>query len=139
MRGIGAGTRIFDLLGRKPVIPLETGIDVANSRRGLVKFEGVSFEYPSRKGAEILKNFNLEIGVGESIAIVYVVFRLRFFSTNDAWLSGRSGGGKSSIHSLLLRYYDPVEGKITFDGQGLFSFYLVHCNYIAIIVRYPRI
>ena len=33
-------------------------------------------------------------------------------------LSGASGGGKSSVHSLLLRYYDPVKGKITFDGQG---------------------
>jgi ABC-type transport system involved in Fe-S cluster assembly fused permease/ATPase subunit len=31
---------------------------------------------------------------------------------------GRSGGGKSSVQSLLLRYYDPVRGKVTFDGQG---------------------
>jgi ABC-type multidrug transport system fused ATPase/permease subunit len=31
---------------------------------------------------------------------------------------GKSGGGKSSIHSLLLRYYDPVKGRVTFDGQG---------------------
>jgi ABC-type multidrug transport system fused ATPase/permease subunit len=33
-------------------------------------------------------------------------------------VSGTSGGGKSSIHSLLLRYYDPVRGKVTYDGQG---------------------
>lgn len=32
--------------------------------------------------------------------------------------SGRSGSGKSSVHSLLLRYYDPVHGRVTFDGQG---------------------
>ena len=32
---------------------------------------------------------------------------------------GKSGGGKSSVHSLLLRYYDPAKGKVTFDGQGM--------------------
>ena len=36
--------------------------------------------------------------------------------------SGASGGGKSSVHSLLLRYYDPIHGKITFDGKGLTTF-----------------
>jgi ABC-type multidrug transport system fused ATPase/permease subunit len=36
--------------------------------------------------------------------------------------SGESGGGKSSIHSLLLRYYDPVRGKVTYDGQGASGF-----------------
>jgi ABC-type multidrug transport system fused ATPase/permease subunit len=33
-------------------------------------------------------------------------------------VSGKSGGGKSSVQSLLLRYYDPVRGKVTYDGQG---------------------
>lgn len=70
MRGIGAGTRIFDLLDRAPAIPANTGVDVSNTRRGPVKFEGIQFEYPSRKGVDILKDFNLEIGVGESVAIV---------------------------------------------------------------------
>lgn len=72
MRGIGAGTRIFELLDRKPAIPPNIGIDVPITRRGPVRFEGIQFEYPSRKGVEILKDFNLEIGVGESVAIVYV-------------------------------------------------------------------
>jgi ABC-type multidrug transport system fused ATPase/permease subunit len=70
MRGIGAGARIFELLDRNPAIPHSVGIDVSGSRRGSVKFEGVHFEYPSRRGVEILKDFNLEIGVGESVAIV---------------------------------------------------------------------
>ncbi|KAJ6589964.1 P-loop containing nucleoside triphosphate hydrolase protein [Mycena vulgaris] len=105
MRGIGAGTRIFELLDRTPAIPPHKGITVPAERRGVLKFENIKFEYPSRKGVDILKNFNLEIGVGESVAIV-----------------GKSGGGKSSIHSLLLRYYDPVEGKITFDGQDIREF-----------------
>lgn len=69
MRGIGAGTRIFELLNRVPAIPAHGGLDVP-TRQGIVKFQGVDFEYPSRKGASILRDFNLEIGVGESVAIV---------------------------------------------------------------------
>ncbi|KAG9312179.1 P-loop containing nucleoside triphosphate hydrolase protein [Chiua virens] len=75
------------------------------SRRGVIRFENVGFEYPSRKGVQILDEFNLEIGVGENVAIV-----------------GKSGGGKSSVQSLLLRYYDPVRGKVTFDGQDIREF-----------------
>ncbi|KAJ3771900.1 P-loop containing nucleoside triphosphate hydrolase protein [Lentinula raphanica] len=102
MRGIGAGNRVFELLGREPAIPTDTGVVLDPARRGPVRFERVGFEYPSRRGVEILKDFNLEIGVGESVAIV-----------------GTSGSGKSSIQSLLLRYYDPVQGKVTFDGQDI--------------------
>ncbi|KAF8648489.1 hypothetical protein AX16_006199 [Volvariella volvacea WC 439] len=105
MRGIGAGTRVFELLDRKPAIPYHAGIEVPRTHQGVVKFENIHFEYPSRKGIEILKDFNMEVGVGESVAIV-----------------GKSGGGKSSIHSLLLRYYDPTRGKITYDGQDIREF-----------------
>lgn len=70
MRGIGAGTRIFDLLDRRPVIAPDTGVPIENSRRGILKFENVRFEYPSRKGVEILKDLHIEIGVGESVAVV---------------------------------------------------------------------
>ncbi|KAK7691345.1 hypothetical protein QCA50_004740 [Cerrena zonata] len=105
MRGIGAGVRIFDLLDRKPAIPPDTGIEVEPTRRGSIKFEKVSFEYPTRKNVTILKDLDLEVGVGESVAIV-----------------GKSGSGKSSINALLMRYYDPISGKITFDGQDIREF-----------------
>jgi ABC-type polysaccharide/polyol phosphate transport system ATPase subunit len=36
------------------------------------------------------------------------------------WDSGMSGSGKSSVNALLLRYYDPVKGKVTFDGRGAY-------------------
>jgi len=117
MRGIGAGTRIFELLDRSPAIPPDAGVPVSNTRRGPVKFEGIHFEYPSRKGVEILKDFNLELGAGESMAIV-----------------GKSGSGKSSIHALLLRYYDPVRGKITFDGQDIREFTVTSWRQIIGIV-----
>ncbi|KAI9460340.1 P-loop containing nucleoside triphosphate hydrolase protein [Russula earlei] len=86
MRGIGAGTRIFELLDRSPAIQ-----------------PGVA----TRRGAEwnVLEDFDLEVNVGENVAIV-----------------GKSGGGKSSIHSLLLRYYNPVRGKVTYDGQDIREF-----------------
>ena len=125
MRGIGAGTRIFELLDRKPAIAPNQGIEVDPSHRGVIRFENVGFEYPSRKGVQILDEFNLEIGVGENVAIVYVIARAYVILMSCAdpypfWMgcSGKSGGGKSSVQSLLLRYYDPVRGKVTFDGQG---------------------
>ncbi|KZS87812.1 hypothetical protein SISNIDRAFT_460584 [Sistotremastrum niveocremeum HHB9708] len=105
MRGIGAGTRIFELMGRHPIIANDTGKALDPSRRGPIKFENVTFEYPTRKGVGILKDFTLEIGVGESVALV-----------------GQSGSGKSSTHSLLLRFYDPIDGRITYDGEDIRNF-----------------
>jgi putative ABC transport system ATP-binding protein len=70
MRGIGAGTRIFDLLHRRPAIPPESGIDLDPTRRGTIRFEKITFEYPSRKDVEILHDFDLDINIGESVAIV---------------------------------------------------------------------
>ncbi|KAF8627662.1 hypothetical protein AX15_004353 [Amanita polypyramis BW_CC] len=105
MRGVGAGTRIFELLDRQPLVSYNGGVVVSADRRGPIRFEHVDFEYPSRKAVKILKDFNLDIGIGESVALV-----------------GKSGGGKSSVHSLLLRYYDPIQGKVTYDGQDIREF-----------------
>lgn len=70
MRGIGAGVRIFDLLERKPIIDPETGVTIDPARRGPIRFEGITFEYPSRKEVTVLKDLDLTIEVGESVAIV---------------------------------------------------------------------
>lgn len=72
MRAIGAGTRVFEVLDRKTLIPLQTGIELSPDRRGTIKFERVHFEYPTRKDVKILKDFSLEVKVGETVAIVYV-------------------------------------------------------------------
>ena len=74
MRGVGAGTRIFDLPDRQPVIQMHSGVQVSPGRRGAIRFENVVFEYPSRQDVNILKDLNLEIGVGESVALVYVPY-----------------------------------------------------------------
>ena len=70
MRGIGAGVRIFDLLERKPIIDPDAGVEVEKNRRGPIRFEKVSFRYPSRPSVEVLKDLDLEINVGESVALV---------------------------------------------------------------------
>ncbi len=69
--------------------------------KGRVVFDEVSFDYPKGK-EEALKNFNLKVKSGEVIALV-----------------GESGAGKSTVARLLLRLYDPTEGKIEIDGIDL--------------------
>lgn len=67
-----------------------------------IVFKGVSLRYPSRPDAKVLQDLNLRIQAGQHIAFC-----------------GHSGGGKTSTLSLLQRYYDPVEGSISFDGQDI--------------------
>jgi len=67
---------------------------------GDVTIENIAFSYPSRKEIEVLKNINIDAKSGQQIAIV-----------------GPSGAGKSTLVSLLLRFYEPVKGRILFDGK----------------------
>ncbi|KAH9165052.1 P-loop containing nucleoside triphosphate hydrolase protein [Lactarius sanguifluus] len=119
MRGIGAGSRIFELLDRSPAIQPGVGVELDPKHTGPLRFENITFSYPTRSGVNVLEEFNLEVKVGENVAVV-----------------GRSGGGKSYIHSSLLRYYDPVRGKITFNGRGMRLFLFVEI--IPIRVRSPE-
>ncbi|OXC69842.1 hypothetical protein AYX13_01609 [Cryptococcus neoformans] len=105
MRGVGAGGRVFWLLDRQSHIPLEAGVKLSAARNGSIVFENVRFRYPSRKEVEVLKGINMTIEPGMSVALV-----------------GSSGSGKSSIQALLSRFYDPEEGKITFDGTDIREF-----------------
>ncbi|MFN5884927.1 MAG: ABC transporter ATP-binding protein, partial [Bacteroidota bacterium] len=68
--------------------------------KGNVRLEAVAFAYPSRPDVQVLKNITLEAKSGEQIALV-----------------GTSGAGKSTIASLLLRFYEPTAGHIYFDEQ----------------------
>lgn len=67
-----------------------------------IVFKGVALRYPSRPDVKVLEDFNLQIRAGQHVAFC-----------------GHSGGGKTSTLSLLQRYYDPIEGSITFDGQDI--------------------
>lgn len=70
MKGVGAGTRIFDLMAREPAIKPGEGKVLAPGSIGTVKFEGVRFAYPKRREVQVLNGFDLEIKPGESVALV---------------------------------------------------------------------
>jgi ABC-type multidrug transport system fused ATPase/permease subunit len=97
MSAVGASGRIFELLER-PVEDLDAGL--AATPAGPVQFRDVRFSYPSRPGFPILNGVSFSVSPKETVAIV-----------------GPSGSGKSTIVQLLLGFYAPEAGEITFDGQ----------------------
>lgn len=105
---LGATQSIREILrseGESVSLTAASGIDSAYVLQGGVSFEHVAFSYPSRSDVSVLKDISLSANNGEQIAIV-----------------GPSGAGKSTIASLLLRFYDPTQGRILFDGRPASSF-----------------
>lgn len=101
MRAAGAGDRVFALLDRIPQIPMDEG-KTLDEVRGEMRFSEVRFAYPSRPDIEVLKGLNLTLPRGQIIALV-----------------GPSGGGKSTVASLVTRLYDPLQGAVLLDGHDL--------------------
>lgn len=101
-KGIGSATRIWEIMDRQPLIPIEGGLVPSLKPRGEILFKNVSFNYPSRPDATVIKEMTLNVEPGTTVAIV-----------------GRSGSGKSSIASLLMRLYDPQNGEVYLDGHNL--------------------
>jgi ATP-binding cassette subfamily B protein len=101
LRGLGATSWIFETLAREPRVPVDGGLRLA-SVEGAVTLEGVRFRYPTRPDVEALAGIDLRVRPGEVVALV-----------------GRSGAGKSTILNLLLRFYDPDEGRIAIDGHDV--------------------
>ena len=101
MKGVGAASRLFELQDREPTLSPTKGLPVSDAR-GLIRFENVSFAYPTRPAVRIFKSLNFSIPQGSNVAVV-----------------GPSGGGKSTIASLMLRFYTPTEGQITIAGTDL--------------------
>ena len=103
IRGLDAGTRVFEYLRVKPQIDIYEGISLPKEQlAGSVVFEGVGFTYPARPDQEVLRDFCLRIEAGQTVALV-----------------GVSGSGKSTLASLLERFYEPDKGTITLDGHQL--------------------
>ena len=99
-KATASGERIIDILDTVPEIRDLRGAVTAPHFRGAVEFKNVMFAYEAEN--VILQNMNFQVKAGQQIALV-----------------GPSGGGKSSLVSLLLRLYDPVEGGILIDGHDL--------------------
>ncbi len=102
-RAAGATERLMELLATEPQIRAPANPQpLPQPPRGEVRFENVSFHYPSRPDALALADFSLEVKPGETVALV-----------------GPSGAGKSTVLQLLLRYYDSDAGVISLDGVEL--------------------
>ena len=101
LRAAGATERLMELLAtRSPVLSPSNPAPAPEVRAGsAIKFEAVTFHYPSRPAQAALSNFSLSVAPGETVALV-----------------GPSGAGKSTVFQLLLRFYDPVTGRIELDG-----------------------
>jgi ATP-binding cassette subfamily B protein len=96
----GAAERLFEILAIKPAIVRPARpIVLPSPARGEVAFADVRFAYPTRPSVVALNSVSFSVSRGEKVAIV-----------------GPSGAGKSTIFHLLLRYYDPLAGRITYDG-----------------------
>ncbi|KAF5458968.1 hypothetical protein F2P56_022960 [Juglans regia] len=103
-----AATRIFDRINRVPLIDGEnTNGVVLEKIRGELEFEHVKFTYPSRPDSVVLKDFNLKVEAGKTVALV-----------------GASGSGKSTAIALVQRFYDADEGEVRLDGVDIKSLQL---------------
>lgn len=115
-RAKGAASRVFALHDQKPSIDtasdnsiapmtlITTPTNKSTVQTGSIIFKNVSLAYKSRSNAPVFANLNLTIKAGETVALV-----------------GRSGAGKTSVVSLIERFYDPTSGSVLLDGVDIKS------------------
>jgi ATP-binding cassette subfamily B protein len=99
-RGMAAGVRIFEVIDLVPEVQDDPDAIDMPKIEGEIKFENVSFHYVP--GTDVLKNINLHIRPGENVALV-----------------GSTGAGKSTLVTLIHRFADITEGRITVDGHDI--------------------
>ncbi|MCE4046352.1 ABC transporter ATP-binding protein/permease [Lysinibacillus fusiformis] len=100
-QSIASMDRMFDLMDEPYEVKNKVDARDLRSATGEVRFDHVSFQY-EKEGVPILNNINFTINPGETVAFV-----------------GMSGGGKSTIISLIPRFYDATDGVVTIDGQDV--------------------
>merc|ERR1740121_3125093 len=98
---LGASKRTFQLIDRVAKVPVHGGKQ-PEAMEGHINFENVTFSYPTRPEVEVMKNFTLDIPKDATVAFV-----------------GSSGAGKSTVLSLIQRFYDVTGGRILLDGRPL--------------------
>ena len=103
LHGAAAAERIFDLLDTKPeVVDKENAVDMT-VKNGNVEFSKVSFSYnPGKDDGDVLHSINFNVESGQKLAVV-----------------GKTGAGKTSIVNLLIKFYEPQNGKILIDSYNV--------------------
>ncbi len=102
-QGAGAAERLAELLAVEPEIKSPPNpLPMPQPARGEIVVDAVQFQYPSRPDASALQGISLRVASGETVALV-----------------GPSGAGKTTLFSLLLRFYDPQGGRILVDGVAV--------------------
>ena len=99
----GAAQRVFEMLDALPDVDLNAGVKLNRAElRGTIDLDRVTFAYQMRPKENVINDVSLTIDGGSTVAFV-----------------GKSGGGKSTIVHLLMRFYDPSSGRILLDGRDL--------------------
>ena len=99
----GSAERLGELLRLEPAIKAPAHpLPLPSPPRGEIRFDAVRFAYPTRPDVDVLDGVTFTVRAGEKVAIV-----------------GPSGAGKSTIFHLLLRFYDPGAGAVSFDGVNV--------------------
>ena len=102
-RAAGATERLVELLRSVDTVQDSNApVTLPRPVRGEIAFENVSFRYPARPGIAALEDISLTVRPGETVAFV-----------------GPSGAGKTTMIQMILRFYDPDQGRVTLDGVGL--------------------
>ena len=102
-RAAGASERLMELLSVRPSVTAPSSpVPLPDPPLGGLELAQVSFNYPARPDISALDGFSLSVEPGEKVALV-----------------GPSGAGKTTVFQLLLRFYDPQEGRISVDGVAL--------------------
>ncbi|XP_059667590.1 ABC transporter B family member 1-like [Cornus florida] len=98
-----AAAKIFQIIDHKPSIDrnTESGLEL-DTITGQIELKNVDFAYPSRPDVRVLNDFSLSVTAGKTIALV-----------------GSSGSGKSTVVSLIERFYDPTSGQVLLDGHDI--------------------
>lgn len=119
---LGDAHDMTEILEREPHIKDSLNPEIPQIKKGEISFDTVHFNYPDQQASEpLFKNFNLNIKAGERVGLV-----------------GPSGGGKTTITRLLLRFHDIDDGIISIDGQNIVRITQAELHkYVAYVPQEP--